>query len=35
MAASGKEFTRIPCMNEHPLWITALEKMVARFAPQG
>jgi len=31
MAASGKEFTRIPCMNEHPLWITALEKMVARF----
>ncbi len=33
MAASGKEFTRIPCMNEHPLWITALEKMVARFAP--
>ena len=33
MAASGKEFTRIPCMNEHPLWIAALEKMVARFAP--
>jgi ferrochelatase len=32
MAASGKEFTRIPCMNEHPLWIVALEKMVARFA---
>lgn len=31
MRASGKEFTRIPCMNEHPLWITALEKMVARF----
>lgn len=33
MAASGKEFTRIPCMNEHPLWVAALEKMVARFAP--
>lgn len=33
LAASGKEFTRIPCMNEHPLWIAALEKMVARFAP--
>ena len=32
LAASGKEFTRIPCMNEHPLWIAALEKMVARFA---
>ncbi|MEK7707900.1 MAG: ferrochelatase, partial [Verrucomicrobiota bacterium] len=35
LAASGKEFTRIPCMNEHPLWIVALEKMVARFAPKG
>ncbi len=34
MAASGKEFTRIPCMNEHPVWITALENMVARFAPE-
>jgi protoporphyrin/coproporphyrin ferrochelatase len=33
IAASGKEFTRIPCMNEHPMWIGALEKMVARFAP--
>jgi protoporphyrin/coproporphyrin ferrochelatase len=31
MKASGKEFTRIPCMNEHPLWIDALEKMVRRF----
>jgi len=31
MDASGKEFTRIPCMNEHPLWISALEKMVAGF----
>ena len=31
MGASGKEFTRIPCMNEHPLWIEALEKMVGRF----
>lgn len=33
MAASGKDFTRIPCMNEHPVWVAALEKMVARFAP--
>jgi ferrochelatase len=32
MRASRQEFTRIPCMNEHPLWIEALEKMVARFA---
>jgi ferrochelatase len=31
MQASGKEFTRIPCMNEHPLWIAALEKMAGRF----
>jgi ferrochelatase len=31
MAASGKEFTRIPCMNEHPLWVAALEKMVNTF----
>jgi len=31
LAASGKEFTRIPCMNEHPLWITALEKMANTF----
>jgi ferrochelatase len=31
MAASGKEFTRIPCMNEHPLWIDALNNMVNRF----
>ncbi len=32
MAASGKEFTRIPCMNEHPAWIAALEKWVGEFA---
>lgn len=32
MAASGKDFTRIPCMNEHPLWITALEGMINRFS---
>jgi len=31
MKASGKEFTRIPCMNEHPIWLDALEKMIARF----
>ena len=27
----GKEFTRIPCMNEHPLWIAALENMAKKF----
>ncbi len=31
LAASGKEFTRIPCMNEHPQWITALENMANSF----
>ena len=31
MAGSGKEYTRIPCMNEHPLWIAALEKMAGNF----
>jgi ferrochelatase len=31
MNASGREFTRIPCLNEHPLWITALENMVGAF----
>ena len=31
LRAGGKEFTRIPCMNEHPLWIAALERMIARF----
>ena len=31
MAGNGKEFTRIPCMNEHPAWIDALEKMSAPF----
>jgi protoporphyrin/coproporphyrin ferrochelatase len=31
LSAGGKEFTQIPCLNEHPSWITALEKMVERF----
>lgn len=31
MDASGREFTRIPCMNEHPRWIAALENMIARY----
>ena len=29
--AGGKEFTQIPCLNEHPLWISALEKMTRKF----
>ena len=31
MNAGGKSFAQIPCMNEHPLWLTALEKMIERF----
>jgi len=31
MAASGKDYTRIPCMNEHPLWVKALENMANSF----
>jgi len=31
MAGNGQEFTRIPCMNEHPAWITALENMAKKF----
>jgi protoporphyrin/coproporphyrin ferrochelatase len=31
LEAGGTEFLLIPCMNEHPLWIDALEKLVARF----
>ena len=31
LSAGGKEFTRIPCLNEHPSWIAALEKMIERF----
>jgi len=31
LAAGGEDFAQIPCLNEHPLWIVALEKMVRRF----
>ena len=29
--AGGSDFKLIPCLNEHPLWIEALEKMVLQF----
>jgi ferrochelatase len=36
MGAGGKEFKQIPCLNEHPLWISALEKRVKTFlSPNG
>lgn len=31
LEAGGAELNLIPCMNEHPQWLDALEKMVARF----
>jgi ferrochelatase len=31
LEAGGKQFTLIPCLNEHPAWIDALEKMVSQF----
>ncbi|MFN7140426.1 MAG: ferrochelatase, partial [Limisphaerales bacterium] len=29
--AGGEEFTMIPCLNEHPEWISMLEKQIRRF----
>ena len=31
LQAGGQEFRQIPCLNEHPLWIDALEKMTRSF----
>lgn len=31
IGAGGSEFAQIPCLNENPLWIDALEKMARRF----
>ena len=30
-AAGGKQLTLIPCLNDHPLWIEALERMAVRW----
>jgi len=35
LAAGGRDFALIPCLNEHPLWLGALERMVDRFAMPG
>jgi len=32
LEAGGSEFALIPCLNEHPLWIETLRKMVEHFA---
>lgn len=31
-AAGGGELRLIPCLNEHPLWLSALEKLIARHS---
>jgi ferrochelatase len=31
LGAGGVEFHLIPCLNGHPRWLEALEKMVVRF----
>ena len=31
LAAGGTDFALIPCLNEHPLWLAALEGIVRRF----
>jgi len=31
MAAGGREFAQIPCLNEHPRWIETLARMSERF----
>lgn len=35
LRAGGTDFTMIPCLNENPLWISALEKMARRFMDNG
>ncbi|MCG3148270.1 MAG: Ferrochelatase [Verrucomicrobiae bacterium] len=32
LAAGGQDLRQIPCLNEHPLWLDALEKMATSFA---
>jgi ferrochelatase len=32
LQAGGKDLKLIPCLNDHPLWISAMENMVHRFA---
>ncbi len=31
LQAGGREFALIPCLNEHPAWIAALDKMIRQF----
>ena len=31
LASGGAELTLVPCLNENPLWLDALERMIVRF----
>lgn len=33
LAAGGKDYRLIPCLNDHPLWIDALHAMIDSFLP--
>jgi ferrochelatase len=35
LEAGGSAFSLIPCLNEHPLWLKALETMAQRFVTGG
>ncbi len=35
LAAGGETYTMIPCLNEHPLWIRALENFVLKEFPDA
>jgi len=35
LQAGGTAFAQIPCLNEHPLWLEALQAMVTQFAPEA
>jgi len=35
LEAGGKEFALIPCLNEHPLWVEALQRMIEPFRTES
>ena len=35
LEAGGREFSLIPCLNEHPRWLDALENVVRRGLPRA
>ena len=35
LQAGGQELIQIPCLNEHPLWIETLERMIVNFVERG